>query len=105
MCRVLTQAQVEARVAGMVERSGLTIEREGSAARAACVTGRGVPSPAFGGHSRFVVRWQDADLSRLPRELTDELASGKFHNAEVASCPPQGQQDWFTAYRVVVLLY
>jgi hypothetical protein len=33
------------------------------------------------------------------------LASGDYRKAEVASCPPQGQLGWFTAYRAAVLLY
>jgi hypothetical protein len=102
---VLTQAQVETRVAGMVQNGGVTIQRDASAAREACVTDRGVPGSESGAHSRFVMRWQDAELSRLPRELTENLASGEFRKAEVASCRPQGQQGWFTAYRVAVLLY
>jgi len=36
--------------------------------------------------------------------LTDILASSQFRHAAVGSCPPQGQQGWFTAYRVAVLL-
>jgi len=102
---MLTQAQVEAKVAGMIQSSGFAVERDAGAAREACVTDQGVPDSESGGHSRFVMRWQDAELSRLPRELTDEMASGMFRRAEVASCPPQGEQGWFTAYRVAVLLF
>ncbi len=104
---LLTQSQVEARVAEMVQRGGVAVQRESHAAREACVTDRGVPSSisGSGGPSRFVMRWQDAELSHLPGELADELASGKFRKAEVASCPPQGQQGWFTAYRIGVVLY
>lgn len=102
---VLTQAQVEARVAGMMQSSGVSVVRDASDAREACATDDGVPGSKPGARSRFVMRWQDAELSRLPRELTDNLASGQFRKAEVASCPPQGQQGWFTAYRVAVLLF
>lgn len=101
----LTPAQVEARVAGMVQNGGVTIERNTIAAREACETDEGVPGSQSGARTRFVMRWQDAELSHLPGELTDELATGKFRKAEVASCPPQGQQGWFTAYRIAVLLY
>jgi uncharacterized protein YkwD len=102
---VLTQSQVEARVAGMVRSGGVAVQRGGNAAREACKTDEGLPGSESGGPSRFVMRWQDAELSRLPRELTEKLESGEFHRAEVASCPPQGQQGWFTAYRIAVLLY
>jgi hypothetical protein len=102
---VLTQAQVEAKVAGLLQNSGLSVQRNATAAREACATNRGVPDSESGARSRFIMRWQDADLGRLPRELTGKLASGDFRHAEVGSCPPQGQQGWFTAYRVAVLLY
>ncbi len=102
---LLTQPQVEARVAEMVQRSGMAVQPGASAAREACRTDEGMPDSESTARTRFVMRWQDAELSRLPSELTDEMASGRFHRAEVASCPPQGQQGWFTAYRIAVVLY
>jgi len=101
----LTKTQVEAKVAGMVQSRGVAVERATNAAREACRTDDGVPKTESGGRTKFVMRWQDAELSRLPSELSRELASGRFSRAEVASCPAQGQQGWFTAYRIAVLLY
>jgi hypothetical protein len=54
---------------------------------------------------RFVMRWQDGDLSRLPRALADRLASGNYRQAAVGSCPAQVAQGAFSAYRVAVMLY
>jgi hypothetical protein len=51
------------------------------------------------------MRWQDADLTRLPQALADRLASGQYRQAAVGSCPAQGVEGQFTAYRVAVLLY
>ena len=102
---VLSEAQVENKVAGMVEKSGMAVKRDSRAAREACETDDGAPGLGMGERSRFVMRWEDAELSRLPGELTNKLASGEFRQAEVASCPPQGQQGWFTAYRIAVVLY
>ena len=102
---VLTQAQVESTVAAMVQNSGVVIQRDTTAAHQACASDEGVPTPKSGAHSRFVMRWQAAELNQLPSELKDELASERFRKAEVASCPPQGLHDWFTAYRLAVLLY
>jgi len=102
---LLTQAQVEARVAGMVQKRGIAVQHGARLAREACVEDRGVPGNETGGNSRFIMRWQDSEMSRLPHELTDKLASGAFRRAEVGSCQPQGQQGPFTAYRVAVLLY
>ena len=57
----LTQAQVEARVAGMVQSRGVTVERGTNSAREACRADDGVPKAEPGVRARFVMRWQDAD--------------------------------------------
>jgi hypothetical protein len=51
------------------------------------------------------MRWQSADLDRLPQQLVDRLSSGNYHQASVGSCPAQGRQNSFSAYRLAVLLY
>jgi hypothetical protein len=102
---VLTQAQVETTVTGMVEASGIAILRDATLARTACATDNGLPLAASGARPQFIMRWQDADLTQLPEALADSLVSGKFHQASVGSCPTQGQEGSFTAYRVAVLLY
>ena len=101
----LSAAQVEARVAALMRVSGVAILRDHALARAACTTDEGMPR-APGGISRgFIMRWQDADLTRLPQALVDKLASGKYRQAAVGSCPAQDAEGAFTAYRVAVLLY
>jgi uncharacterized protein YkwD len=102
---VLSQAQVEARVAGMVHDSGVAVDHDAKDAREACATDDGVPGSRPGSRSRFVMRWQSSELNQLPDELTETLASGEFRRAQVASCPAQGQRGSFTAYRLAVLLY
>lgn len=101
----LSAAQVEARVAGLIRPSGVAILRDPSAARAACATNEGMPRTAGGTMPRFVMRWQDADLSRLPQALVDRLASGNYRQAAVGSCPAQIPEGSFSAYRVAVILY
>ncbi|MGA3011821.1 MAG: CAP domain-containing protein [Terracidiphilus sp.] len=103
--QVLTQAQVEAAVTAMVSQSGVTILQDATLARTTCATGEGVPHPASGPRPRYVMRWQDADLTQLPGDLADSLASGKYHGASVGSCPTQNIEGSFTAYRLAVLLY
>jgi hypothetical protein len=51
------------------------------------------------------MRWQGADLNRLPQALVEKLSSGQIRQAAVGSCPPQVGEGDFTAYRVAVLLY
>jgi len=103
--QVLTQAQVEAAVTGMVQMSGITLFQDVTLARTACTADEGVPHPASGPKPRYVMRWQDADLAQLPGDLASSLASGKYHQASVGSCPTQNLEGSFTAYRVAVLLY
>jgi len=102
---VLTQAQVEAGVAGLLQASGVAVLRNANLARAACATDNGIPRSTSGPQPRFVMRWQDADLTHLPQALVDRIASGQYRQASVGSCPTQGQEGSFTAYRVAVLLY
>jgi uncharacterized protein YkwD len=101
----LTPAQVEAAVAGLMRVSGVAILRGAPAARAACTMERGVPASLSGAQPQFIMRWQDAELRRLPQPLVDRLVSGKFHQAAIGSCPVQDTEGTFTAYRVAVLLY
>jgi Cysteine-rich secretory protein family len=101
----LTQTQVEARVGELVRASQVSIVRDNAQARAACVTDHGIPASPSGVQARFVMRWQSSDLSLLPEALTEKLASGRYHQAAVGSCPAQGLEGTFTAYRLAVLLY
>jgi hypothetical protein len=103
----LTQSQVEAAVAALVKMHGVTILPDAALARAACAVDDGLPHAASGAHPRFVMRWQDAELNRLPHALLERLTTGGFHQASVGSCTAQGQgeQAAFAAYRVAVLLY
>ena len=105
----LSATQVEARVAALIRVSGVTILRDPSLARQACATDEGMPRSeggmAGGEMPRFVMRWQDGDLSRLPQALAERLASGNYRQASVGSCPARVAQGAFSAYRVAVLLY
>jgi len=101
----MSATQVEARVAALIRASGVAILGDPSVARAACAGDSGMPRTAGGAMPRFIMRWQDADLTRLPQALKEKLASGNYRQAAVGSCPAQIDEGAFTAYRVVVLLY
>jgi uncharacterized protein YkwD len=98
-------SQVEARVAALIKPSGVEILRDPSVARAACATDEGMPHAAGGMQPRFIMRWQDAELTQLPKELADRLATGHFRAADVGSCPAQSVEGSFSAYRIAVILY
>jgi len=102
---VLTQAQVDATITGLLQAKGVIILRDADTARAACTTSKGMPSSKSGPRARFIMRWQDADLTQLPWALEYKLGTGQYRSAAVGSCAPQGEQGSFTAYRIAVLLY
>src|SRR5208282_1260973 len=61
----LSAPQVEARVASLIHASGVAILADPSVARSACTSDAGMPrGVAMPG---FLMRWQDADLTRLPQ--------------------------------------
>ncbi len=101
---VLTPEQVEGKVARLLQGSRVAVRRSAADARAACRLDHGLPS-LTGDQPQFVMRWQDADLSHLPSSLEERLASGRYRQAEVGSCPASHGEGAFTAYRVAVLLY
>jgi len=101
----LSAPQIEARVAGLIRPSGVRILGDPALARAACATDSGMPHPDSGPQPRFIMRWQAADLSQLPQALVDRLSSGNYTGASIGSCPAQGGQSTFSAYRIAVLLY
>jgi uncharacterized protein YkwD len=102
---VLTQSEVEDSISGLLQASGVNLLPDAAPARAACATDSGMPHSSSGPQPRFVMRWQGADLTRLPQDLVDRLASGMYRRAAVGSCPTQGHEGAFTAYRIAVLLY
>lgn len=103
--QALSTDQVEDRVANLIRASGVAILSDRAAARAACATDRGVPETKDSVRPGFIERWQDSELKELPQALADTLVSGHYHKAAVGSCPAQGVEGAFTAYRVAVLLY
>ncbi|MGA2673304.1 MAG: CAP domain-containing protein [Terracidiphilus sp.] len=101
----LMRAQIEAQVAELIRVRGVAIASDPAQARAACATDRGLPGSSAAMQPRFVMRWQDSDLTHLPQALADRLGTGKYRQAAVGNCPAQDLQGSFTAYRVAVLLY
>lgn len=101
----LSIPQIETRVGELLRPSGLTILANPALARAACAEDSGLPRASSGPQPRFVMRWQDSELTHLPQALMDRLSSGKYQQAAVGSCSAQGSQGSFSAYRIAVLLY
>jgi hypothetical protein len=98
----LTQAQVEASVSSLLRNHGIKLLSERSNARASCIQEKLAESA---GRTGFLMLWQGSEFTRLPSALTGRIATGRYHEAAVGSCAPQNAENWFSAYRVAVLLY
>jgi uncharacterized protein YkwD len=101
---VLTPEQVEAKVADLVASTGVTAHGNSPGARDACAQDHGLPVALDNRRPEFIMRWQDAELHRLPGALLDRIATGKYREAAVGSCPSESYTSTFTVYRVAVLL-
>lgn len=99
---VLVQVDVEASVARLLRAKGLVVLAYPAAAREYCAQPVGFKG---GSQPKFIMRWQDSDLTLLPQALLDRIATRKYSQAAVGSCPAQGLEGTFTAYRLAVLLY
>jgi uncharacterized protein YkwD len=102
--QVLSREQVEAAVSNMVQATGVAAHGNSIGARLACEQDHGLPVSLDNRRPEFIMRWQDAQLRRLPEALVDRIATGKYHEAAVGSCPTQSPDATFTVYRVAVLL-
>jgi hypothetical protein len=102
---VLNRTQIEAKVSDLVRMSGLGLRTDPRDARAACELDRGLPPTLTGKQPGFIMRWQSADLGRLPQELVNRMGTREYRLASVGACTPQGDQTQFTQYRIAVLLY
>ncbi len=101
---VLNPEQVEATVARLVDATGVAAHGNSPGARVACAQDHGMPASLDHRHPEFIMRWQTAELDRLPEALLERIATGRYHEAAVGSCPSESRQTSFTVYRVAVLL-
>jgi hypothetical protein len=99
---MLTQAQAEASIAGLLRAKGLGVLDNPAEAREYCAQSR---SAKLSSQPNFRMLWQEADLTHLPQPLVDRIATKKYRQAAVGSCPAQDVEGSFTAYRIAVLLY
>jgi len=101
----LSASQVESSVADLIRVSGIAIASDHALARRACAMDSGFPAGAGGEQPRFIMRWQDSDLDKLPQALAQKLGSGEYRSAAIGSCPAPASGNGFSAYRVAVMLY
>ncbi|WP_348261367.1 CAP domain-containing protein [Telmatobacter sp. DSM 110680] len=103
--QALTQEQVESRFSELIQRTGVKVLADHRAARAACIMDKGLPGSDSLSQPAFIMRWESSDVTHLPKQLADHLASHQFQEAAVGSCDARGDDGTFTSYRLAVLLY
>jgi uncharacterized protein YkwD len=101
---VMSQNQVEAAIANLMQRNGITVQATSTGTRAACALDSGMPVLSGQQRAGFIMRWQAANLTLLPQALLDRIATAKYSQATVGSCPVQGDSGPFTDYRIAVVL-
>lgn len=90
----------EQQVASQLASRGLRKDRSTADARKTCALDRGWS----GQKPASVAIYETADLSRLPSEIDQRLASGKYHSAAVGACEA-GPSGSFSRYRIAILLF
>ena len=100
----LTQEQVEAAVSNLVRAVGVAAHVNSTGARTACAQDHGLPVSLDNRRPEFIMRWEDATLDRLPEALLERIATGRYREAAVGSCPAGEANPTFTVYRVAVML-
>jgi len=105
----MSTEEVEESVAKVVASLGVKVLPDGSEARQYCaLEGSSDKTTGSGPRPRFLMRWQSADITTLPPQLAQALASKQYWDATVGACEPQGGgagKPVFSGYRVAVLLY
>jgi uncharacterized protein YkwD len=95
----LSFEQQEAKVVSLLKGTGLLGVTATEDARKTC----GMEHGFAGGSVSYVLRFEVADLSKLPDELLQKIKSRAYRRAAVGACRA-GDTAGFTMYRIAVLL-
>jgi hypothetical protein len=104
----LAPEKVESEVGKTLAEKGLTLMPDASGARSYCALNDSESGASLGLKAKFLMRWQSSDVTKLPPQLEQRIASGEFKQAAVGACEPHGDGSGgpvFSGYRVAVLLY
>ena len=90
----------EQKVASQLAAHGLHVANSTANARKTCELDRGWA----GQKPAIVLRYEVSDLTRLPEDIEQKVASGRYHSAAVGACDSGGSAD-FARFRVAILLF
>lgn len=96
----LNLGEQEHRVLASLNARGLRATQVTNDARKTCELERGYT----GSRPLSVVRFETADLTKLPDDLEQKLRSGRYRSAAVGACQGGGDSG-FTRFRIAVVLY
>jgi Cysteine-rich secretory protein family len=93
-------ADIEKRVAQLLQQHGIAPAESNADARATCEMPKG-----NAGSPKLVIQWDGPNPTQLPDVLLQQIASGSYTSAAVGACPSKQANQQFTLYHVAVLLY
>jgi uncharacterized protein YkwD len=96
----MSRTQQEQQVASQLARHGVRVQSGDGRATGYC---DGEPRPQRP-LPRLIMRYSTVDLSQLPNQVKQGMAAGAYRSAIVGACNP-ANQNGFTAYQIVILLY
>lgn len=96
----LSLNEQEQEVAAQIASSELHVVTGSPEARRTCEIDRGWVGP----RPSSVLRYEMSDLSRLPDEVLEKVASGKYHSASVGACHASGSSE-FARFRIAILFF
>jgi len=93
-------ADIEKRVAQLLQQHGIAPAESNADARATCEMPKG-----NAGSPKLVIQWDGPNPTQLPDVLLQQIASGSYTSAAVGACPSKQANQQFTLYHVAILLY
>jgi hypothetical protein len=97
----LSVEQQEQKVGSYLSANGFhIIVADGAAARKTCEKDAGFE----GAGAKSVVRFETADLNKLPEEVERDIRSRRYSNAAVGACRANGAKG-FTRFRIAILFF
>ena len=96
----LSVEEQEQQIAAQLSADGLQNVSATSEARKSCASEKGL----VGQRPMTVVRYETADLSRLPEDVAHKITAGQYRSASVGACKADASGD-FARYRIAILLF
>lgn len=96
----LARPEQEKQVASLLVQRGLRVQPGDALATSYCNANPAGTKPL----PKLVMRYSTVDLSQLPQRVQQGIAAGTYRSATVGACGA-ANQNGFTAYQIVVLLY